>query len=220
MVAGAARRRQTSSLAAAQRSASATSRTFPQEKLVIALSPCPGGILHTRSCAVLKKKRRLASSTASLERSTPMDSKAGGLMDGSASDVRDARLCACRTQTVLKKAAPVYDGKTRSAFRGGKRALRAPIIGYGAGTMHGRENARVGPNAGRERRAEGERIHLLHGLHSLGIVGENVASAAPPRLSRYLNKLRGKVAPLAKSKTKLTIPKPVRKGRVLPRRSI
>ena len=33
-----------------------------------------------------------------------MDSKAGGLMDGSASDMRDARLCVCRTQTVLKKA--------------------------------------------------------------------------------------------------------------------
>ena len=101
-----------------------------------------------------------------------MHSKAGGVKDGSASDVRDARLCACRTQTVLKKASRVYDGKTRSAFRGGKRALRAPIIGYGAGTMHGRENARVGPNAGRGQRREGDRIDLLHGLHCPDIVGE------------------------------------------------
>ena len=100
-----------------------------------------------------------------------MDSKAGGLMDGSASDMRDVRLCACRTQTVLKKASPMYDGKTRSALRGGNHALRAPIIGYGAGTMHGREKARVGLHAGRERRAEGERIDLLHGLHCLDIVG-------------------------------------------------
>ena len=106
-----------------------------------------------------------------------MDSKAGGLMDGSASDMRDVRLCACRTQTVLKIASPLYDGKTRSAFRGGKRALRAPIIGYGAGTMHGRENARVGPNAGRGQRREGDRIDLLHGLHCPDIVGRIVCGS-------------------------------------------
>ena len=86
-----------------------------------------------------------------------MDSKAGGLKDGSASDVRDARLCACRTQTVLKKAAPVYDGKTRSAFRGGKRALRAPLIGYEAYGTHRAEKSRVGANVGRGQRREGER---------------------------------------------------------------
>ena len=69
-----------------------------------------------------------------------MHSKAGGLVDGSASDMRDVRLCACRTQTVLKKASPLYDGKTTSALRGGKRALRAPIIGYERYGMHPAEN--------------------------------------------------------------------------------
>ena len=101
-----------------------------------------------------------------------MDSKAGGLKDGSASDVRDARLCACRTQTVLKKASRVYDGKTRSGFRGGNRALRAPLIGYEAYGTHRAENGRGSLTLGRRRPPEGERIDLLHGLHSLDIVGE------------------------------------------------
>ena len=71
----------------------------------------------------------------------------------------------------------MYDGKMRSGLRGGKRALRAPTIGYGAGTMHGAEKARVGPNAGRERREEGDRIDLLHGLHCPDIVGRIVCGS-------------------------------------------
>ena len=62
----------------------------------------------------------------------------------------------------------------KSGVRGAKGALRAPITGYEAGKMHGAERGRVGANAGRERRAEGDRIDLLHGLHCLVIVGENV----------------------------------------------
>ena len=101
-----------------------------------------------------------------------MHSKPEGMMDGSAPDVRDVRMCACRTQTVLKKASCVYDGKTRSGFRGGNRALRAPLIGYEAYGTHRAEKSRVGANVGRGQRRECEREGLLHCLHCLDIVGE------------------------------------------------
>ena len=100
-----------------------------------------------------------------------MHSNPEGMMDGSATDVRDVRLFACRPQTVLKKASGVYDGKTRSGFRGGNRALRAPLIGYEAYGTHRAEKSRVGANVGRGQRREGEREGLLHCLHCLDIVG-------------------------------------------------
>ena len=93
-------------------------------------------------------------------------------MDGSALDMRHVRLCACSPQTVLKKASPVYDGKTRSGLRGGKHALRVPLIGHDAYGMHPAENSVGTLRAGCGRPAEGERIDLLHGLHCPVIVGE------------------------------------------------
>ena len=77
-----------------------------------------------------------------------MHSNPEGMMDGSATDVRDVRLFACRPQTVLKKASGVYDGKTRSGFRGGNRALRAPLIGYEA---YGTHRAEIPRKVGSER---------------------------------------------------------------------